>query len=229
MDSTPEEDALLSKSWDMYVKPQVKAAQSLETWVITDNHYPGWQKFLNLFDDTVYDTKKDLLMPYVFYTQGEMEYPDKIDPTFEFQEFIKQCLVESNLPIKMGDCLKCWGLKYPVGSYSGMHCHQPGKQLSVVLFLDDVETSELYPLAGSLVTLQPYEHDINHVRVKPTPGGVVIMDGRVFHGTYPTLNERKVFVADFAYETYTTPSSKAGTALIYNQTTLPMPNRSDLD
>ena len=28
---------------------------------------------------------------------------------------------------------------------------------------------------------------------------MVIMDGRVFHGTYPTLNERKVFVVDFNY------------------------------
>jgi hypothetical protein len=29
---------------------------------------------------------------------------------------------------------------------------------------------------------------------------MVIMDGRVFHGTYPTLNERKVFVVDFTYD-----------------------------
>jgi hypothetical protein len=28
---------------------------------------------------------------------------------------------------------------------------------------------------------------------------MVIMDGRVFHGTYPTTNERKVFVIDFDY------------------------------
>jgi hypothetical protein len=110
-----------------------------------------------------------------------------------------------------------------------MHCHQPGKQLSVVMFLDDVETTELYPLAGSLVTLQPFEHDINHVRIKPTPGGVVIMDGRVFHGTYPTLNDRRVFVADFEYETFETLSTQAGTSLMYQQTTLPMPNQNDLD
>ena len=139
-------------------------------------------------------------MDYVFYTQGEMEYPEAVDPELDFQKFIKKCLIESELPITMGKCLKAWGLKYPPGSYSGMHCHQPGKQLTCVMFLDNEVVSEQYPLAGSLVTLQPFEHDINHVRVKPTPGGVVIMDGRVFHGTYPTLNNRRVFVCDFSYE-----------------------------
>jgi hypothetical protein len=222
-------DARMEHEWQKNVTPQVKAAQSLETWVITDNFYPGWKRFEKLFDDTIYDTKKDKLMPYVFYTQGEMNYPDTVDPELDFQEFIKKCLLQSSLPITMGKCLKAWGLKYPPGSYSGMHCHQPGKQLSVVMFLDDVETTELYPLAGSLVTLQPFEHGINHVRIKPTPGGVVIMDGRVFHGTYPTLNDRRVFVADFEYETFETLSTQAGTSLMYQQTTLPMPNQKDLD
>jgi|TARA_X000000950_G_C13674992_1_gene561528 hypothetical protein len=179
---------------------RVKGSDKLETWVITENFYPGWEKFLKLFDDKIYDTKKDKLMDYVFYTQGEMEYPEAVDPELDFQKFIKKCLIESELPITMGKCLKAWGLKYPPGSYSGMHCHQPGRQLSVVMFLDDVMVSEQYPLAGSLVTLQPFEHEINHVRVRPTPGGVVIMDGRVFHGTYPTLNNRRVFVCDFSYE-----------------------------
>ena len=136
----------------------------------------------------------------MFYTQGEMEYPDSVDPELDFQKFIKKCITESELPITMGKCLKAWGLKYPPGSYSGMHCHQPGKQLTCVMFLDNEVVSEQYPLAGSLVTLQPFEHDINHVRVKPTPGGVVIMDGRVFHGTYPTISDRRVFVCDFSYE-----------------------------
>jgi hypothetical protein len=179
---------------------RVKGSDKLETWVITENFYPGWEKFLKLFDDKIYDTKKDKLMDYVFYTQGEMEYPEAVDPELDFQKFIKKCIIESELPITMGKCLKAWGLKYPPGSYSGMHCHQPGKQLTCVMFLDNEVVSEQYPLAGSLVTLQPFEHDINHVRVKPTPGGVVIMDGRVFHGTYPTISDRRVFVCDFSYE-----------------------------
>ena len=49
------------------------------------------KKFEKLFDDTIYDTKKDKLMPYVFYTQGEMNYPDTVDPELDFQEFIKKC------------------------------------------------------------------------------------------------------------------------------------------
>ena len=173
----------------------------LETWVITDNFYPGWKKFLKLFDDKIYNTKKDKLMEYKYYYQNEeMSYPYTIDPELDFQKFIKKCLIESELPITVKKCLKAWGLKYPPGSYSGMHCHQPGKQFTVVMFLDDVMVSKEYPLAGSLVTLQPVEHSINHIRIIPKPGNIVIMDGRVFHGTYPTLNDRRVFVCDFDYE-----------------------------
>ena len=29
---------------------RVKGSDKLETWVITENFYPGWEKFLKLFD-----------------------------------------------------------------------------------------------------------------------------------------------------------------------------------
>ena len=34
----------------------------------------------------------------------------------------------------------------------------------------------------------------------PVPGTVVLMDGMVYHGTYPTQFDRKVLVCDFEYQ-----------------------------
>lgn len=195
--SSPE--AFLNDLFDSSFKPQIQAAQTLETWVITGNHYPTWKKFLPLFDEGVYDkSHKDYSNGYLHY-KTDMAYPEDLDPTLDFHRFIKICCAE--LPIKIGNFKKAWGVDYKPGAYSGLHCHAPGKQLTAVLFLTNTKTSEEYPLAGYLTTLQPLEYSTNYLQHVPKAGDCVIMDGRVYHGTYPTLNQRKVFVCDFDYET----------------------------
>ena len=68
------------------------------------------------------------------------------------------------------------------------------------MFLDDCDADINLPYAGNLITLKHTEDNTIQYRTHPTQAGkMVIMDGRVFHGTYPTLNERKVFVVDFNY------------------------------
>ena len=57
-----------------------------------------------------------------------------------------------------------------------------------------------YPLAGHLATLCPGDYDIDYRTFAPEPGACVIMDGKVFHGTYPALGERRAFVCDFTYD-----------------------------
>lgn len=191
-------DSFLDDTYETMMAPQVSAMKALDTWVVDDLYYPGWKKFLKLFE-SYYDRHIDYGNGTLYYKK-DMSYPTDIDPKEEYLQFIKFQL--QNLPIRIKDFQKAWGVKYPPGAYSGLHSHVPGKQLTSVLFLDTPKPSITYPLAGSLTTLQPTPDSIiNYVQHKPIAGKLVIMDGKVFHGTYPTLEDRHVFVVDMEYET----------------------------
>ncbi len=172
-----------------------KVTSQLETWVMDELHYADYDKFNKLFTKTN-NSHKDWGNGWLYY-KNEMQYPIDIDPTMDFQKFIRKSC--ENFPIEITDFKKAWGVDYEAGAYSGMHSHIPGQQLTAVLFLTTAETSDKYPLAGNLVTLQPEDHKISYLAHKAIAGNVVIMDGRVYHGTYPTINNRRVFVCDFDY------------------------------
>ena len=194
--SSPE--SFLNDTYETMMAPQISAMKALDTWVVDDLYYPGWKKFLKLFE-SYYDRHIDYGNGTLYYKK-DMSYPTDIDPKEEYLAFIKFQL--QNLPIRIKDFQKAWGVKYPPGAYSGLHSHVPGKQLTSVLFLDTPKPSITYPLAGSLTTLQPTpDSTINYIQHKPIAGKLVIMDGKVFHGTYPTLEDRHVFVVDMEYET----------------------------
>lgn len=191
-------DSFLDDTYETLMAPQISAMKALDTWVVDDLYYPGWKKFLKLFE-SYYDRHIDYGNGTLYYKK-DMSYPTDIDPKEEYLAFIKFQL--QNLPIRVKDFQKAWGVKYPPGAYSGLHSHVPGKQLTSVLFLDTPKPSITYPLAGSLTTLQPTpDSTINYIQHKPIAGKLVIMDGKVFHGTYPTLEDRHVFVVDMEYET----------------------------
>ena len=176
--------------------PSSERLQALDTWVVDDLYYAGYKKFLKLFDNS-----NDRHVDYgngTLYYKKDMQYPTDIDPREEYLMFIKFQL--QDLPIRIKDFKKAWGVKYPPGGYSGLHSHQPGKQLTSVLFLDTPKPSVEYPLAGCLTTLQPTNSEITYLTHKPIEGKMVILDGKVWHGSYPTLEDRHVFVVDFEYE-----------------------------
>ena len=176
--------------------PSSERLQALDTWVVDDLYYSGYKKFLKLFDNS-----NERHVDYgngTLYYKKDMQYPTDIDPREEYLMFIKFQL--QDLPIRIKDFKKAWGVKYPPGGYSGLHSHQPGKQLTSVLFLDTPKPSVEYPLAGCLTTLQPTNSEITYLTHKPIEGKMVILDGKVWHGSYPTLEDRHVFVCDFEYE-----------------------------
>jgi|TARA_B100001094_G_scaffold179110_1_gene173360 hypothetical protein len=176
--------------------PSSERLQALDTWVVDDLYYSGYKKFLKLFDNS-----NERHVDYgngTLYYKKDMQYPTDIDPREEYLMFIKFQL--QDLPIRIKDFKKAWGVKYPPGGYSGLHSHQPGKQLTSVLFLDTPKPSVEYPLAGCLTTLQPTNSEIQYLTHKPIEGKMVILDGKVWHGSYPTLEDRHVFVVDFEYE-----------------------------
>jgi hypothetical protein len=176
--------------------PSSERLQALDTWVVDDLYYSGYKKFLKLFDN--FNERHVDYGNGTLYYKKDMQYPTDIDPREEYLMFIKFQL--QDLPIRIKDFKKAWGVKYPPGGYSGLHSHQPGKQLTSVLFLDTPKPSVEYPLAGCLTTLQPTNSEITYLTHKPIEGKMVILDGKVWHGSYPTLEDRHVFVVDFEYE-----------------------------
>mgnify|MGYP001206141065 CR=1 FL=1 len=189
--NSEQENAILEEGYDPF-----GVKNRLETWVIDDLHYPEYRRFEDLFNN-YHGSHKDYGNGYLYY-KNDMQYPEDLDKEKHYHEFIKKCC--ETLPIKITNFKKAWGVHYKPGAYSGLHSHVPGQQLTAVLFLTTAIYSKEYPLAGNLVTLQPTNHEINYIATPAIQGNVVIMDGRVYHGTYPTINERKVFVCDFDYE-----------------------------
>ena len=120
--------------------PSSERLQALDTWVVDDLYYSGYKKFLKLFDNS-----NERHVDYgngTLYYKKDMQYPTDIDPREEYLMFIKFQL--QDLPIRIKDFKKAWGVKYPPGAYSGLHSHQPGKQLTSVLFLDTPKPSVKY-------------------------------------------------------------------------------------
>jgi hypothetical protein len=69
-----------------------------------------------------------------------------------------------------------------------------------VLFLNDYIEEEKYPHAGYLYATLNNDNRMSYEEWKPEAGKLIILDGRVWHGTYPTQQQRKVFVSDFTFD-----------------------------
>ena len=162
--------------------------------------YPDWKRFLPLFEENMgMQTHTDHGGAILSYNK-DGKYVYQVDPKHEYENFIKKEL--EPFQFDSIEFEKCWWIKYPVGAYSGLHTHLPLRKLTSVLFLDTLELNDDKPLAGKLqsVTQNPVTGELISDVAKCIAGDVSIMDGKVYHGVYPTLQERRAFVCDFIYE-----------------------------
>ena len=159
------------------------------------SRYNEYKKFQKLFD-LESESHRDSGDSQVFYLQN-YEYPFIID-SGEYLEYLKKHV--NSLPFENIRHTKSWWVDYPKHSYAGLHAHQPGRNFTCILFLDDYIEEEDHPHAGYLYTVLNNENKITYEEWKPEAGTLVIMDGRVWHGTYPTRHKRRVFVVDFEYD-----------------------------
>jgi len=160
------------------------------------SRYNDYNKFKQLFDIDA-QGHRDSGDSHVFYLQN-YEYPAIID-NGEYLEYLKKHV--TSLPIKNVRYAKSWWADYPEHSYAGLHAHQPGQTFTCVLFLDDYIEEDEHPHAGYLYAVLNNNNQITYQEWKPEAGTLVLMDGRVWHGTYPTRHKRRVFVVDFEYDT----------------------------
>lgn len=165
-------------------------------WISKDKYKDYW-KFLPLFD---HPKNK-----HVDYGGAIIQYDDDFAWPYhstEYLDFIKNSIAKYQF--KNVEFKKCWWLTYPKNAFSGLHTHEDRgeRTMTCVLFLDTLELSTETPLNGKLkaVTMNPVTGELVSDMIKCIAGDVVIMDGKVYHGVYPTLEERRAFVVDFTYE-----------------------------
>lgn len=100
-----------------------------------------------------------------------------------------------------------WTLDYTANGHQVGHFHSTDRMYqqnerfaSAVLFFNNVHPIKGYQSNGCLYTIMQtpdgytYEHKFH-----PEPGRYVIMDDRVFHGAYPTTENRRCLVWNFDY------------------------------
>lgn len=167
---------------------------------IKKSKYENYKDFLPLFDDNLGLQEHEDHGGAILRYNPEMKYPWQVDPEHRFIDFIKETVAPyqfENIQFE-----KSWWIRYPENTYSGLHTHLPLRKMTAVMFLNTIDLLDDKPLAGKLkcITMNPVTGELVSDLVKCIAGDVIIMDGKVFHGVYPTLQERKAFVCDFTYE-----------------------------
>jgi len=169
-------------------------------WISKDK-YQDYNKFLELFDNPP-KSHVDYGGAIIQYNDDDFSYPYNVDQQGIYLEWIKKSI--EKFQFKNVKFKKCWWLTYPENTFSGLHTHEDRGQriMTCVMFLNTISVSTLTPLNGKLkaITMNPVTGELVSDMIKCIAGDVVVMDGKVYHGVYPTLEERKVFVVDFTYD-----------------------------
>ena len=169
-------------------------------WISKDK-YADYNKFLELFDNPP-KSHVDYGGAIIQYNDDDFSYPYNVDQQGIYLEWIKKSI--EKFQFKNVKFKKCWWLTYPENAFSGLHTHEDRGQriMTCVMFLNTISVSTLTPLNGKLkaITMNPVTGELVSDMIKCIAGDVVVMDGKVYHGVYPTLEERKVFVVDFTYD-----------------------------
>lgn len=164
---------------------------------ILETEHPNWREYLRVFTDAF----------------QKSEYPDRvqysIDPNsqLDITDWVNQKLKQHlnySVSIKPHEA---WAIEYKDGGYQTVHNHtQQPNLISVIIFFDEIKDEQkVQQTDGCIYTLTPH-NDGNQIclHFNPYPGKVIIMDGKVFHGTYPCRAPRRCFVVNFKFEYITT-------------------------
>ena len=171
----------------------------LETnsWAL-ETYYKDFNRFNNFFDDN-----KEMLTPHEIINLNftNFEYPLPVDPEQDFVKFIYNVVSEKLPTIKINKVTKSWFVNYPPTYTNEAHTHYHGRHFTTILYLSDIYTKHIDQAnGGSLWTFHVEQNNIVHRLYSYESGKVVLLGGNVWHGTYPTHSNRKVFVCDFEYE-----------------------------
>ena len=176
-----------------------------DQWIL-HTHYPQYKEFEVLFDKIISDDQSQGTTTVdgeqIYIPKDNFEYNQIQDRFFEWLE--QQFKFKNMYNLK---CIESWIIYYQKGGYQGLHVHQGDmgkKTFSAVIHLDTVPIlhNTKNKFNGMLWTLMPepngYQHPDHFASVE---GGVVCLEGKVWHGVYPTDSIRRTVVYDIEYDT----------------------------
>ena len=109
-------------------------------------------------------------------------------------------LANANVLCKINNHLTTWSIQYNPGGWSGLHCHNHGNTgATAVVYFDEPSNGDNDE--GALYAVLADEHGDNYTNLwHGAPGKLIVMDARIWHGVYPTINNRRVLVFDYEVE-----------------------------
>lgn len=169
--------------------------------------YPDYEDFLPFFDFTSVDMSERTST--VNGIQKQISNDSWSKERSKYIDWMLGIFEDLQVPIKTvtprPDEYPAWTVNYFEGGWQAGHFHSTNKMtqdnkrfISTVMFFDNIQPTKDNRWNGCLYTLlqNQYGYTFDH-KFHPSPGKVVILDDRVWHGTYPTEDNRRVFVSDF--------------------------------
>lgn len=121
--------------------------------------------------------------------------------TEKFAEFIVQktnsILQNYKYPAQLTNHIQTWSIHYYPGGWKGLHNHQKDNTgATAVLYFDDIPKQPNDE--GAFYAILQNEYGDTCVNYwNSSPGKLLVMDSRIWHGVYPTNVDRRVMVLDF--------------------------------
>tara|TARA_Y100000114_G_scaffold155813_1_gene181009 strand:+ start:1780 stop:2397 length:618 start_codon:yes stop_codon:yes gene_type:complete len=180
-------------------------------WVVSA-FYPDYKDLEKFFDFTDIDISEKTAT--VNGLQRPIKNEEWAEERTKYMTWMLDTLKQVNIPVTaikerqskdQSGWNSAWTINYFPGGWQAGHFHSTDRSaqsnkrfISTVMFFDDINPTRDNRWNGCLYTLlqNPYGYTYDH-KFHPKAGQVIIMDDRVWHGTYPTEDNRRVFVSDF--------------------------------
>jgi len=193
----------------------LKKVNDIELYLTQNQHwivsaiYPNYKDLEDLFDFTTADIAKGTCT--VNGIQKPLEDNEWSKQRQEYKKWLIDCFKQVDLPITKiterteGQESKAWTINYFPGGWQAGHFHSTDRMAqsnrrfaSSVMLFDHITPSKTNQFNGCMYTVMQnqYGYTYDH-KFHPTPGRVVVMDDRVWHGAYPTEDNRRCLVWDF--------------------------------
>ena len=150
---------------------------------VIETKYPDWENIKHVMIRSFVETTD--------YDDRTQNTCDINNISLGFYDFTLKKLQENNIPIEEINAVHSWYIDYKPHGYQKVHNHTNEESLiSTVMYFAESD--------GSLVTLLGHPNtEVQHIEIKPAPGKLVILNGNVNHLTYPSANDRSVWVINF--------------------------------
>lgn len=193
----------------------LKKVNGIDLYLVQNQHwivsaiYPHYKDLEDLFDFTTADISKGTCT--VNGIQKPLENDEWDKQRLEYKNWLLDCFKQVDLPITQiserteGQESKAWTINYFPGGWQAGHFHSTDRMAqsnrrfaSSVMLFDHITPSKTNQFNGCMYTVMQnqYGYTYDH-KFHPTPGRVVVMDDRVWHGAYPTEDNRRCLVWDF--------------------------------